>query len=145
MKIDLVIVIIIVIIGIYLITKETKETFKTEEVSLIPVIGGDGSKANPWTFHIVDNDGVILVNENKITDLNINTWIGKTIKPFFSEPITENNNNFKIAFPENHTIHISRKLKDGKITMDIIEGVQDQKIKSLKSVQVEDLISFIIF
>jgi hypothetical protein len=141
MKIDLIIVIIIVIIGIYLITNKTHETFKTEEVSLLPIVGGDGSKANPWTFHIVDDKGVISVNENKVTDVNINTWIGKTIKPFVSN---SENNNYKIAFPENHTIHISRKLND-KIIMDIIEGVKDENIKSLKSIQVEDLISFVIF
>ena len=141
MKIDSVIVIIIVIIGIYLITKKTNETFKTEEISLLPIVGGDGSKANPWTFHIVDDKGVISVNENKVTDVNINTWIGKTIKPFITKPV---NNNYKIAFPENHTIHISRKLND-KIIMDIIEGVKDEKMKSLKSVQIEDLISFVIF
>lgn len=141
MKIDLIIVIIIVIIGIYLITNKTKETFKTEEISLLPMVGGDGSKANPWTFHIVDDKGVISVNENKVTDVNIKTWIGKTIKPFISKP---ENNNYKIAFPENHTIHISRKLND-KIVMDIIEGVKDEKIKSLKSVQIENLTSFVIF
>ncbi len=118
MKIDLIIVIIIVIIGIYLITNKTHETFKTEEVSLLPIVGGDGSKANPWTFHIVDDKGVISVNENKITDVNINTWIGKTIKPYVLVPSRENNN-FKIAFPENYTIHISRKQNDKKI-MDII-------------------------
>jgi len=57
----------------------------------------------------------------------------------------ELNNNFKIVFPENHTIHITRKIRDNQTTVDSIEGVYNNKIKSIKGVQIENLISFTLF
>ena len=145
MKLNSIIIIVLIVAGLYLIKRKPNEPFKTDDITLLPIVGGDGSKANPWTYHIVNENNNTIINENKPSDVNIKTWIGKTIKPFLSKPLTENNNNFKIAFPENHTIHITRKLKDGKIVVDNIEGVKDNKIKSINSVQIENLISFVVF
>jgi len=147
MKLNSIIIIVIVLIGIYLIIKNINEPFDTtpkdNDVTLLPQPGGDGSKTNPWTYHVTDDKGVISINEKKPSDVNIKSWIGKNIKPFI--PKESKNNNFKIVFPENHSVHITRKIRDNQTTMDTIEGVYDSKLKSINGIQIENLISFKIF